>query len=62
LETMLKARLTIPMLDTAEEMTFAKNEIFDIEYHLNLAGKIRRSEHVAERLRRALQVSKVLSP
>lgn len=54
LETLLKNKLEIPMLDSAEEMTFAKDEIFDVEYHLNLPGKLRRSQQVAQRLRLAL--------
>ena len=54
LEKLLKEKLTIPMLDAPEELTFAKAEIYDVEYHLNLAGKTRRSKLVEERLRRAL--------
>jgi hypothetical protein len=54
LENMLKAKLTIPMLDSGEEMTFGSDEIFDVEYHLNLAGKVRHSQIVADRLRKAL--------
>ena len=57
LEALLKARLSIPMLDTPEEMTFPSDQIFDVEYHLNLAGKLRRSERVAQRLAQALHES-----
>ena len=57
LEDLLKKRLTIPMLDTAEELTFSSEEIFDLEYHLNLTGKLRRSEMVAERLARVLETT-----
>jgi hypothetical protein len=56
LEALLRAKLTIPMLDTPEELTFSKEEIYDVEYHLNLRGKIRRSKFVAERLRQKLAV------
>lgn len=54
LELLLRAKLTIPMLDTPEELTFAKDEIYDVEYHLNLPGKIRRSQFVLDRLRQRL--------
>jgi hypothetical protein len=54
LETMLQAKLTLPMLETAEDMTFDSEEIFDVEYHLNLPGKMRRSELVAASLRKRL--------
>ena len=55
LDDLLRRKLSIPMLDEAQEMTFPSEEIFDLEYHLNLAGKLKRSELVALRLRRALQ-------
>jgi hypothetical protein len=57
LETMLRSKLTIPMLDTPEEMTFPSDHIFDVEYHLNLQGKITRSQRVAQSLRTALSNS-----
>ena len=42
------------MLDAPEQMTFAREEIFDVEYHLNLAGKEARSKRVAQSLGRFL--------
>jgi hypothetical protein len=51
LEILLRARLTIPIVDTPEEMTFSESEIFDLGYHLNLKGKTARSRFLAARLR-----------
>ena len=50
----LRERLTIPFLDSAEEMTFPSEQMFDTEYHLNLDGIRRRSNLMAERLTQAL--------
>jgi hypothetical protein len=45
------------MLDTAEDMTFPSEDILELEYHLNLAGKLKHSAMVAERLERALKTT-----
>lgn len=54
LEALLKERLSIPMLDTAEDLAYPRELFFDNEVHLNLEGKIKRSEWVASRLGEAL--------
>jgi len=50
----LREQLTIPILDSAEELTFLSEQMFDTEYHLNVAGIQRRSNLLAERLQQAL--------
>jgi hypothetical protein len=55
LEQLLRNKLTVPMLDTAEEMTFPSEDFFDTEYHLNAAGKRKHSDLVATRLAEALR-------
>ena len=55
LEALLRARLSIPMLDTAEDLAWPREMFFDNEVHLNFKGKIRRSDWVAERLAEKLR-------
>jgi len=55
LERLLQEKLSVPMLDTAEEMTFPSENFFDTEYHLTFAGKTKRSELLAARLAEALR-------
>ena len=62
LEARLRSRLTMPMLDTPEQMTFSSAEIFDVEYHLNLAGKLQRSDRVARSLAKVLADTKQVAP
>lgn len=62
LEARMKSRLTMPMLDTPGQMTFPSEEIFDVEYHLNLAGKNRRSDRVARSLAKALAATNQVAP
>ena len=62
IEISLRARMTIPMLDAPEEMSFPHDDFFDTEYHLALAGKTKRSEMIAERLLRALNDANSVAP
>ncbi len=58
LDQLLRARLKIPRLDAVEEMVFPTDHFFDTEYHLNLEGKLIRSERVAASLAKALAEKK----
>lgn len=58
LDQLIRARLTIPRLDTVEDMVFPTDHFFDTEYHLSLAGKRKRSERVAASLAKALAEKK----
>ncbi len=58
LDPLIRARLTIPRLDTVEDMVFPTEQMFDTEYHLNLEGKLIRSERVAANLAKALAEKK----
>ena len=58
LDELLRARLHIPRLDAVEDMVFPTDHFFDTEYHLNLEGKLKRSERVAANLARALAEKK----
>jgi hypothetical protein len=50
LEEALRARLSIPQLDTAEELVFPISDFFDTWYHLAATGVDKRSQLLAERL------------
>jgi hypothetical protein len=50
LENALRARLSIPQLDTAEELVFPISDFFDTWYHLAATGVEKRSKFLAERL------------
>ena len=54
LDGLLRARLQIPMLETVEDMVYPTEDFFDTEYHLNLKGKLKRSEKIAASLAQAL--------
>lgn len=56
LDALLASQVTIPRLDTVDDMLFPSEDILDVEYHLNYAGKMKRSERVAASLARALRV------
>ena len=58
LDELLRERLKFPRLDAMEDMVFPTEEFFDSEYHLNLAGKTKRSERVAQALAGALTKTK----
>lgn len=55
LEAELKKSLNIPMLDAPEVMAWPAEYFFDTTEHLNLRGKLRRSDLIAERLLSALR-------
>lgn len=54
MDGLLRAGLQIPMLETVEDMVYPTEDFFDTEYHLNLKGKLKRSEKVAASLAQAL--------
>ena len=58
LDDLLRARLNLPRLDSVEDMVFPTDQMFDTEYHLNLEGKLIRSERVAASLAQALAEKK----
>ena len=47
LETTLSQRMTIPVVNSADEMVFQKDEFYDSQYHLTQAAASRRSRAVA---------------
>jgi hypothetical protein len=53
----LSRRLHFPILDTPEEMSFPIDYMFDHEYHLSLAGKQIRTNHLIATLRKQLSNS-----
>jgi hypothetical protein len=53
----LSRRLHFPILDTPEEMSFPIDYMFDHEYHLSLAGKQIRTNHLIATLRKELSNS-----
>jgi hypothetical protein len=53
----LSQRLHFPILDTPEEMSFPLDYMFDHEYHLSLAGKHLRTNHLIATLRKELSNS-----
>jgi hypothetical protein len=53
----LSRRLHFPILDTPEEMSFPVYYMFDHEYHLSLAGKQIRTNHLIATLRKELSNS-----
>jgi hypothetical protein len=55
LDALLRQKMQIPMLDTVDDMVFPTADFFDTEYHLNLPAKRKRSERLAESLRKALE-------
>jgi len=55
LEALLRAQLRIPMLDAPEDLVLPRELFFDNEIHLNLEGKLKRSELVAQRLAERLR-------
>ena len=52
IETALRQSLTIPLLDTPEQLSFAPDAFYDTPYHLNWRGRRERTERLAASLSR----------